>query len=200
MRAVRAISRRRPPTWVSRRSAGRREASCGARGCRGIRPKLAYPLTPAATATPVAALMLKIWLADGAQSQTGATSAERDSFADYGAGCQLKRALRRKSRCAAEACVAALDRPPDQSPRPWHGLGPTRRCMVRKAGLEPARGLRHRHLNPGRLPIPPLSLVRGHCIRRPRPPVCAGNKKSARGDRALRVWWAVKDSNLRPID
>ena len=33
-----------------------------------------------------------------------------------------------------------------------------------------------------------------------RPPVSPATKKSARGDRALRVWWAVKDSNLRPID
>ncbi len=43
-------------------------------------------------------------------------------------------------------------------------------CLVREAGLEPARLFRHRILSPGRLPIPPL------------PPLAiVGNRSTANG-------------------
>ena len=56
--------------------------------------------------------------------------------------------------------------------------------------------LRHWNLNPGRLPIPPLSrcaqLTAARCHPRKR-------KRPAEAGRSVE-WWAVKDSNLGPMD
>ena len=68
----------------------------------------------------------------------------------------------------------------------WSGLGA-------KGGTRTRTGVTRQNLNLVRLPIPPLSLVRRHCIRLQFP-----QQKTPGVGRALRVCWAVKDSNLRP--
>src|SRR5690606_18145106 len=78
--------------------------------------------------------------------------------------------------------------------RPLQGERPPRGGSGRgwcERGDSNPHALRHWYLKPGRLPIPPLSRCPGPVSRQ---------QKSARLGRALRVWWAVKDSNLGPID
>ena len=62
--------------------------------------------------------------------------------------------------------------------------------------------LRHWYLKPGRLPIPPLSQYRHQPASRSLGDRRGANKKRplAGAPRASLWWWAVKDSNLGPID
>ena len=83
-------------------------------------------------------------------------------------GCALRRALYRLTHV-------------------WSGLGA-------KGGTRTRTGVTRQNLNLVRLPIPPLSLVRRHCIRLQFP-----QQKTPGVGRALQVWWAVKDSNRATV-
>src|SRR4249919_3520281 len=181
--APRAISRRRPSTTVSRRSAGRLKVTR-----RSRLPRVSTEACIAddscchavASAGGVLKAGLAVWLS--ARREIG-QPAELASFADYRAGCQLRgrrdrpaarpegrstpQRVGKARRLRFRPSPATAFRPPADKPNAGNSLSSRRLDHLARSPLAEAawcerrdsnpHALRHWNLNPGRLPIPPLS-------------------------------------------
>ncbi len=142
MRVVRAISPRRPAMWLCRRSSGSEKLR--------RRSRLPVDSIEACMLTPATG-------GPGPRLDDWDETVVRHDVWDAPA-CRMPFSFAQFA-CTASACRSRGRRWPDQ--------GGDRPALVRKGDSNP-HALRHWNLNPGRLPIPPLSRGRTgvHCRRR----------------------------------